>query len=76
MQNIMNFYKTLVRPILDYGSAVWNPYQKQDTSIENIEKVQARATKRNEKPAIQGKIKKVRVDDSRSQVLYRVTHTH
>ena len=43
VQIIMNFYKTLVRPILDYGSAIWNPYQKQD--IEKLEKVQRRATK-------------------------------
>ena len=26
----MNLYKTLVQPILDYGAAVWNPYQKED----------------------------------------------
>ena len=41
--NIMNLYKTLVRPILDYGAAVWNPYQKED--IQKIERVQRRATR-------------------------------
>ena len=40
---IMNFYKTLVRPILDYGSAIWSPYLKKD--ITTLEKVQRRATK-------------------------------
>ena len=43
VQNIMNFYKTLVRPILDFFSGIWNPYLKQD--IEKLEKVQRRATK-------------------------------
>ena len=43
VQNIMNFYKTLVRPILDFCSGIWNPYLKQD--IEKLEKVQRRATK-------------------------------
>ena len=36
----MNFYKTLVQPILGYSSAIWKPYQKQD-----IKKIQRRATK-------------------------------
>ena len=42
-QNIMSYYKTLVRPILDYSSGIWNPYHKKD--IEKLEKVQRRATK-------------------------------
>ena len=41
--NIMNLYKTLIRPILDYGAAVWSPHQQ--TDIQKIEKVQRRATK-------------------------------
>ena len=36
-------YKTLVRPILEYGCAVWDPHFKVD--IENIEKVQKRAAR-------------------------------
>ena len=42
-ENIMNLYKTLIRPILDYGAAVWNPHQKSD--IIKLERIQRRATK-------------------------------
>jgi len=36
-------YKALVRPHVEYANSVWNPYKKGD--IEEIEKVQKRATK-------------------------------
>ena len=36
-----NCYRTLVRPILEYGSCVWDPHFQND--IENFEKVQKRA---------------------------------
>lgn len=36
-------YKSLVRPHLEYAESVWSPYRKED--IENIERVQMRATK-------------------------------
>ena len=41
--NILNLYTSLVRPILDYGAAVWSPHHQKD--IQKIEKVQRRATK-------------------------------
>ena len=36
-------YKALVRPILEYGGAVWDPYTTE--SVNNIEKVQRRAAR-------------------------------
>ena len=36
-------YKTLVRPILEYGCAVWDPHHKND--IESLEKIQKRAAR-------------------------------
>ena len=36
-------YKAMVRPHLEYANSVWCPYKKGD--IEDIEKVQKRATK-------------------------------
>ena len=37
-------FKALIRPILEYGNAVWSPFIKED--IDNIEKVQRHFTKR------------------------------
>ena len=36
-------YKALVRPHIEYANSVWSPYEKCD--IEQIEKIQRRATK-------------------------------
>ena len=41
---LIPLYKALIRPILEYGNAVWCPYLKKD--IADIEKVQRHFTKR------------------------------
>jgi len=44
MAAIINWHiKAMVRPHLEYSNSVWCPFKKGD--IENIEKVQKRATK-------------------------------
>ena len=39
-QKISTLYKSLIRPVLEYGSPVWSPWHKKD--IEELEKVQVR----------------------------------
>jgi len=41
--NISTLFKSIVRPVLEYGSPVWSPWHNKD--IELLEKVQARCNK-------------------------------
>ena len=38
-------FKTFVRPTLEYGCSVWDPYPNRTTLIDNLEKVQKRAAR-------------------------------
>ncbi len=42
-ESLLRLYKAMVRPILEYGVAVWSPYRKGDIAAE--ESVQRRATR-------------------------------
>lgn len=42
-QTLPLLYKTLVRPHIEYGNAIWGPFFKEDQKL--IERVQRRATK-------------------------------
>ena len=42
-KGVLTAYKTLVRPILEYGCQVWNPYLEKH--IKSIESIQRRATR-------------------------------
>ena len=43
IQNVRLLHKSLVRPILEYGSVIWSPHLRKD--IMELEKVQKRVTK-------------------------------
>ena len=42
-KNIIQLYKTLVRPILEYASPIWRPYKQKHVDV--LESIQRRATK-------------------------------
>ena len=43
-ESFILLYKALIRPVVEYGNAIWHPFLRKD--IESVEKVQKRATKR------------------------------
>ena len=44
-EGVSTAYKTLVRPILEYGCQVWNPYLYLVKHIKGIESIQRRASR-------------------------------
>ena len=40
---LLNLYKSFIRPIIEYGTAIWGPYYVLDQQL--IERIQRRATK-------------------------------
>ena len=40
---LLNLYKSFIRPIVEYGTAIWGPYYVLDQQL--IERIQRRATK-------------------------------
>jgi hypothetical protein len=58
-------YKTLIRPILEYGGAIWDPYTEQNTH--KIERVQRIAVRR-----VTGKMKKWRMERNQKGLVEKV----
>jgi hypothetical protein len=58
-------YKTLLRPLLEYGSAVWDPYK--DTNKKALEKVQSIAVRR-----VTGRMKRWKIERNKKNVMCKL----
>ncbi len=44
-QKVLTLYTTLVRPLFEYGSPVWNPWHQKDIVIDLLQKAKNRCLK-------------------------------
>ena len=58
-------YKTLLRPLMEYGSAVWDPYKETDKNA--LEKVQSIAVRR-----VTGRMKRWRIERNNKGVICKL----